>query len=953
MERIFLDWDKPLLQRMADYLIEHHTVDGRLDLRSVTLVLSGRRALIRLEEILATRATEMADSAWYPPEFLTLESLPEKFYEQEKPLAPEITRWFAWIEAIRKLNDTDPALLKNLLPDLPKTFSAWIALGRILARLHYELAAEGIDFKKIAATHDKNGRLGETARWHTLSALQSFYANDDPDNPGFLDQHGLWDIQAARLFAIEKQTEAEYKRVTQKLKSDHRQFYLVGLVDMNDLQKRILEKFAPFITAVVFAPKTMASRFDEFGCLRANDWCDAPLEIDEKNINIVWQPENVAGAVLRKIASLEGKYATGEMIIGVPDKQVIPFMQEHLAKAGLPSRLIEGMPIRRTAVFKFLEVLLKFLKSRQFRDYAELVRHPDVVQYVRQTVRKTGVKNDYISQLDDYHNTFLPPSVDGEWKNDAENPWKFETLPLVWKELVQLLDLPLAEKTYNKENVEHWLLKIDAALDRLYTKRPNEQTNVAVEIVTRATKELRSLPVGLPQHTFVEVLELLLTQIEMEPIVPPELPNAIELIGWLDMAMDDAPVAIVTGVNDGTIPSFVTSDIFLPDTLRKELGVMDNRRRCARDAYALTVLLETRKNSGEVLLVAGRRSTEGDPILPSRFFFMAKDTEKTARRVREFFAEMKPDAAVRLKRALQPGCEGKHGFHIPTLPDLPEPIESFNVTELSKFPRCPYRFYLEQLRRFRTKDDSVEELQTNDFGTLVHRVLQRFGKKESPVRDSVSPKVIRAFLNARLDEYVEQMFGKSPRATLAIQVERARTRLNAFAEWQADWRGQGYEICDVEFGSDENHPVTMAEKRLRGRIDRIDRHPTNREVVVIDYKTGKVDPTTAYHQKNAEWHDFQLPLYYYILRRSGYVTPEEKIRLCYLSIPADTQELELKWSESWTPEVIQSGIDRAEEIIREILTTDWKTVKPNDIPPNEQQRDDFAAICMCGLRGQT
>ena len=188
------------------------------------------------------------------------------------------------------------------------------------------------------------------------------------------------------------------------------------------------------------------------------------------------------------------------------------------------------------------------------------------------------------------------------------------------------------------------------------------------------------------------------------------------------------------------------------------------------------------------------------------------------------------------------------------------------------------------------------------------------------------------------------MYGKSPRATLAIQVERARTRLHAFADWQADWRRQGYEISDVEFSPNKDHPVTMADKFLSGRIDRIDRHLSKCEIVVIDYKTGKADPNAAFHKKSGEWYDFQLPLYYYILRKSGYVSPETTIRLGYLSMPADTQELAPKWAE-WSPDVIQSGIVCAEKIIKDILATDWKTVIPNEIPYDKQQWDDFASIC--------
>ena|GEM_PF-1607013 len=1021
MKRQFLGWHKPLLRLAADYLIDKHSIDGRLDLQSVTLVLPGRRAMMRIEEILASEAQKMDDPAWYPPELLTLESLPEKFYEMHKPVASEMTQWFAWIEAIQKLHETEPAALKHLLPKLPQTFSAKIAFGKMLAKYHYELAAQGIDFRKVAEHCESMGLLGEMSRWHTLSLLQDFYANGNPDTPGFLDRLGLWDLQAARLFAINHQTPEERERVVRRLTSENRMFYLVGLVDMNALQKQILKNYSSFLTALVFAPEKdtkIQSRFDEFGCLHADAWCEAPLEIEEDKIEIVWQPEQEADTLLRKIASLDGQFATGEMVVGVPDKQVVSFTQERLAQAGLPSRHIEGTPVRRTSVFRFLEALLKFARNPHVRNYAELLRHPDIEGYIRKnTPQAEDVQKDYLTQLDHYCNTFFPETVGEEWKADEKRGRKFEALPLVWQKLSELLplsptppvrrqvcinsvipaqagiqtkdsqpvfldsgfcrndeksklvdglptphsSLPMSSAPMSSARMDagFWLMKIDTILEHLYAEslnaepqykeRHTEQVSTVIDIVKRTTRMMRSLPEGiLGALTFAEILELVLTQIESEPIAPPNIPNAIELIGWLDMAMDDAPVAIVTGMNDGIIPSFANSDIFLPDTLRRELGIMDNRRRCARDAYAVTVIQETRKNYGTVSFAAARRTTEGDAMLPSRFFFMSADTHRVAQRVYNFFADKKPESPVRLQRALRPGHEKTHRFRIPILPDLPEPIESFNVTELSGYLRCPYRYYLNRLRGLRRLDDAAEELPVWAFGSLIHEILQRFGAKGSPVRTSRSAKAIRQFLDAELARYSEQMFGNSPRATVAIQMERAKTRLHAFADWQADWHRLGYEIADVEYAPDGNHPVTLAGKALFGRIDRIDRH-RNGEVVVIDYKTGTSDPKTVYNRKKREWSDFQLPLYHHILRQSGYAAADEAIRLAYLPISADTTELAPQWAE-WTEEEIQSGISQAEGVIQQILATDWKTIRPAILPYNAQRWDDLAVICMAGLQ---
>ena len=117
MERVFLDWRKPLLESTADFLLERHTdASGRLDLKSVTVVLPGSRARYRLEEILATRALSMKNKAWYPPEFLTPKRLPEKFYQLKKPLANKLVRLFAWMAAIERLD------AQELLFEKPRNF---------------------------------------------------------------------------------------------------------------------------------------------------------------------------------------------------------------------------------------------------------------------------------------------------------------------------------------------------------------------------------------------------------------------------------------------------------------------------------------------------------------------------------------------------------------------------------------------------------------------------------------------------------------------------------------------------------------------------------------------------------------------------------------------------------------------------------------------------------------
>jgi RecB family exonuclease len=934
----FLGWDRPLLKLAADFLIANHTdTDSRLNLKHVTVVLPGNRACNRLEEILATHAAALKNKAWYPPEFLTLESLPEKFYKRTKKLANEMVRYFAWMEAMKRLDAEDSLSRKHLLPKMPTSFEARLALAKMLDGLHYELAAEGLDFTDVAQACREMKIGNEIARWNVLTRLQKLYANENPK--GYLDEHDLWDIQAARLFAIEKQAPQEREKIRAALQKDNRVFYLVGLVDMNKLQKDILKRFDSFITPLVFAPETLKNRFDEFGCLRTEAWCETPIEIEDSTINIVLKPEHQADTMLREIAALGNDYSSGEIVIGVPDKQVIPFLRQRFAQADLPSRLVEGTSLKQTSVYRFLEVLLKFLKTYYFRDYAELVRHPDVELFLQQQSSAADCR-DFIKQLDVFHKASFPVFIPESWKSEDE---RFGSLQSIWEQIKQLLTISVRNNMQEQRSLADWLARLKTILDRLYQDRQSQpQINEPLEMVLQQIESMKSSLQGLQeQFFFADALQLFLSQIETESIPPAELPGAIEMIGWLETAMDDAPVVIITGMNDGKIPSFSNSDMFLPDALRQKLELTDNRRRSARDAYYLNVLLETRKQKGKAVLIAGRRSTEGDPILPSRFFFASSDVHKVSTRVQRFFQEIQPDVPIRFASSLRPGCAGKHQFGAPSLQPPPEPIKRISVTAIKDYKECAYRFYLKHILHLKMIDDTATELGYDDFGTLIHEILCRFGMKDSPVRNSTTTKDIERFLGDQLDEYVRQCYGVFPMSTVEIQIERARERLAAFAQWQAEWRKSGYEIVDVELKLDDIAlPIMIADIQLKGRIDRIDRR--DKEFVVFDYKTSDSTPEEHHWHKDRGWINFQLPLYHYILRKSGYVKPDDSIRLGYMTMSKNVHNVRenmVNWDESF----VQAGIGEAQRLVAELAACDWQSVRPAAPAPAYSQ--DFSFIC--------
>ncbi|MDR1270337.1 MAG: PD-(D/E)XK nuclease family protein, partial [Planctomycetaceae bacterium] len=550
-------------------------------------------------------------------------------------------------------------------------------------------------------------------------------------------------------------------------------------------------------------------------------------------------------------------------------------------------------------------------------------------------------------------------------KIDTENPQynqSFDLLQTVWNRLKELLDVDFASPL--KQSPQVWTEKTEKMLHRLCNKKNQASTNQSTanelhkkieekvkEKIKTAAEILEDIPKQLfPDVSFAETLRLILLQIESDNIPPHENHDAVELIGWLDMAMDDAPIAIVTGMNDGFVPSFLTSDLFLPDKIRRELGIEDNRRRFARDAYALSVILETRRSMKHhsvkaVQLIGGRRSTEGDPILPSRLFFAAEN-ETITRRVQKYFGQIPQEPEMFFTGKIKPGQTEKSTFNIPEAEPL-ETLQSMRVTEFSDYLRCPYRYYLKHRLRLDNLDDTDEELDAPAFGTLIHEVLRQFG--QSRIKNSTSAETITSFLDTVLKNYITQKYGKQPRPVIAIQMERALKRLEAFAVWQATWAAAGHSIIETEFVF-RNDSVFLdidgQKISLHGRIDRIDREEQTGRLIVLDYKTSDsaAEPEKTHRKKNADgnlaWIDFQLPLYHYILRQSGY---SEEIALGYILLPRDVTKTDAKLA-AWTSADIQEAVTQAEDIARHILNNDFKIA---DSPPLYSEA--FAAICLDGL----
>jgi ATP-dependent helicase/nuclease subunit B len=967
-QRIFLGWDGPALPRAAATLVEHYGGGGtdpprELDLRGVVAVTPGARAGRRLAELLLDQA-EALGAALTPPRFATLGRLPELLYTPELPLADATAARHAYARALR---DMPPGRLTPLFPELPRDASGWTVLGGTVASLHVELGAEGISFRDVVRALRRGFPYDDTDRWEALGEVQERYL-------GIFRRGGLGDRDTERLKALEDGRLA--------FSGD---LWLVGVAELPRVARRMLQALPGPVRALVHAPPEEEGRFDELGCIRVEGWERAHVPLDESRVRVVQRPPHQADAVAEILRSFGGRYSAEEIVVGVPDPELVPYVERGLAMAEVPHRFAGGTPLRSSGPFLLLEAVADFLDGHSFPAFGNLIRHPDLPQLlVGADPRSEGTRSagapggeggapsrpeplgpstaDPLTIADHFHARHLPASVEEPLAGRDRAQQAMTALLAGLQETLSL------ETLQGKQLLSGWMPPVLGVLVGAYGGAPLTLTDPrgrgVVEAAARikdAGGRLAGLPRELDQEmTAPEAIRALLGELRGESIPPDPQREAVELLGWLELPLDDAPAVVVAGFNDRHLPEVLGADPFLPGALRTHLGLPDDRARYARDAYLLSALLHSRE---EGHLVAGRLSAAGDPLRPSRLLFAAPD-EVVARRILRYLQE-ETDALPGQPAAPQAAEDHtpQHGARAtPTASSFrspPEdplrregPLASLSVTDFGSYLRDPYRYALERILGLGTLDDDAREMDAGVFGDVAHQVLERFGR--SRAANEPQEEAVARVLNRILDDLVAERFGPRPVPAVRIQVQHLKARLGAFARWQAAWVADGWRVVCVERYAGEGVPFQVDGEPvlLRGKIDRIDHNPGTGHWAVLDYKTGDAGrgPEETHRRgrsRNKEWVDLQLPLYRKLLAGilndddTPVVPPaaRDRVELGYILLPRDLEATGAVLAE-WDADALEAAEEKAREVVRELR----KGVFPYDPSRSGYPHDPFDAL---------
>lgn len=916
-ERVFLGWDKPLLTSVKDWLL---TEPGLLAETLVVVPTSNSGRRLRL-------ALSGEGGGILSPHVMP----PSRLFEVEG-VASHCQQLWAWVRAVQSADVAGfPSLLPNHTEGALKSFRAAMAVARQIASLRDSLADADKGFQEALEYSP------EKDRWLELCKLEG----------RMHDVLKSWQLRDAVKAKRDRSNAPDLPVGVSRI-------VVAGVPDptllaLNSLQSHHATGVP--VTVLVHAPADEKVKFDPWGVPRADAWSEKTISFPEwkERIHVVDSASEAAGCAIDVFS--ENKTASDDAALVLCDATFAPALDRAFGSAGWPLYDPDGKSVADSGIARLLGCCAELLRAaRPFDAARELVRVPGAEMFLpEKTSRKWAAK-----LLDDLHHKHLPETLsDARLLASGKEKKRIHSI-------IDSLNVRLDEIKPGKvsETIKTWL----EAWLRGTDKDVARQVEPALAEVTDAIEQMETHGEKVAPQEAMEMLAVALGGVSLSTEHGDEV---LEMQGWLEVSYDPAAHLVLAGMHEGCVPDGTVDDAFVPDSLKKDLGMRDAAGRCARDAFLLVSILKSREANGRVDAVVARFNDAGEARKPSRLL-MRYQGEELASVVSHLFAD--PLSGQSIAGAWQrdwvldfPELDNEY------LKDPPRPL---SPSAIKDYMNCPLRFFLKRVVKMDSFDADKREMDALDFGNLCHGVLEMFGNDDS-VRDSMDVNEVSTYLSDALDQRIKKYYGGKPSLPLMVQAESARERLRAFAVKQVEERAKGWRIMETEFkvGGDAGVPWQFAGHPIKMYVDRIDFNEDSHQWRVWDYKTtGKAKSAEAQHLKawkeaesrpllgelhppaprgrtDRRWADVQLPFYAAFVR--DHFDTAELPGVGYINLPRTVGDVDFAPWSGFDDAVLEHAFTWAKAAVVGITTGDYNRAAV--YPAGERDWDDFAELAPDGL----
>ena len=578
---------------------------------------------------------------------------------------------------------------------------------------------------------------------------------------------------------------------------------------------------------------------------------------EDKNISVFGVPKGIGqakyiGSLLKKLGASNPSLQNTAVVLG-DENLLIPTLNS-LPENIQSLNITMGFPLKSIPLASLFESLFHLHKSPSksfyFKDIIKVISHQFISPLFSDSTK-------IIETIDTNNLVYLTVNRLKEISPDSSNI--IDLLFYNWDNVDGVLnkcsELILSIKAYLDKDKSLNLLSLE------YLFRFNELFNELVRLNSEYNhiKDITAL-----FSVYKELLASETLDFQGEPL------QGLQIMGMLESRVLDFETVIISGVNEGILPSGKSNNSFIPFDVKLENKLPTYKEKDAVYTYHFYRLLQRAKN------VYILYNTEADVLTGG----------EKSRFITQLELESIHDIKHKILAPQVPVIETTLNV-VDKTDDVIKELnlvakKGFSPSSLTNYIRNPIDFYYQKVLKIREFDEVEETVAANTLGTVVHNTLEDFYHPLTGVFLSVD--IIKS-LKKNIVERVSHHFGETYKegdiktGKNLIIFEIAKRYVSNFLDLEIKDLETGNKIKIIAIESKIDILLDIPELgfpvKLTGMIDRIDEY--NGVTRIIDYKTGKVeqgdvevinweDITTDYKKYSKS---FQVLTYAYMIQLSN------------------------------------------------------------------------------------
>ena len=558
----------------------------------------------------------------------------------------------------------------------------------------------------------------------------------------------------------------------------------------------------------------------------------------KKNISVIGTPKNVGqakyiGELLHKLKANENPFDKTALVLG-NERLLFPILTS-IPEEIDTANITMGLPLKTIPLSSFFDQLINIHKESKnrfyFKDIVGLISNPvlsglfdiDGVNFAQKLIKIIN-KNNFVHLSNKEICDLIPEKSDvinllfNSWKDKPENALK-SIVKLIFL-LKNTLD---TNKKQNALTLEY-LYKFNTLFNTISSLNLKYNYINSIKVLYSVYKELLSN----------ETLDF-----KGEPL------KGLQIMGMLESRVLDFETVIISGVNEGILPSGKSNNSFIPFDVKIENDLPTYKEKDAVYTYHFYHLLQRAKNIYIIyntepdVLNGGEKSRfitqlEIEGIHKINHAIVAPKTPQIKQELEEI--KKNEDVINQIKKVA---------------------LKGFSPSALTSYIRNPIDFYFQRVLGIYDHESVEETIEANTLGTVVHNTLEElykpFVKKYLNIEGLKKMKAeIKSITKKHFKEAYKQ--GDITKGKNLISYEIAKRYVLNFINSEINLVKQGNSIKILELEAENKVQFNVSELDfpvyLNGKVDRIDEF--NGTTRIIDYKTGNVQ---ASHVEIVDWED--------------------------------------------------------------------------------------------------